>query len=74
MNKELAINLLSGYVLGTNEQLHEAVFMAVKALKAEPVKIDIERFKKEIADYTDESGYVSMPLSILLNTLYEVTE
>ena len=42
--------------------------------EAEPVKIDIERFKKEIADYTDKSGYVSMPLSILLNTLNEVTE
>ena len=36
MNKELAINLLRGFVLGTNEQLHEAVFMAIKALKAEP--------------------------------------
>jgi Zn finger protein HypA/HybF involved in hydrogenase expression len=38
MNKELAINLLRGSVLGTNEQLHEAVFMAIKALKAESVK------------------------------------
>lgn len=36
MNKELAIKLLRGSVLGTNEQLHEAVFMAIKALKAEP--------------------------------------
>ena len=43
-------------------------------VEAEPVKIDIERFKKEIADYTDESGYVNIPLSILLNTLNEVTE
>ena len=34
MNKELAIKLLRGSVLGTNEQLHEAVFMAIKALKA----------------------------------------
>lgn len=38
MNKELAINLLRGSVLRTNEQLHEAVFMAIRALKAEPVK------------------------------------
>lgn len=37
MNKELAISILRGDVLGTNEQTHEAVFMAIKALKAEPV-------------------------------------
>lgn len=38
MNKELAIRILSGEVLGTNEQTHEAVFMAIKALvEAEPV-------------------------------------
>lgn len=36
MNKELAIKLLRSSVLGTNEQLHEAVFMAIRALKAEP--------------------------------------
>lgn len=35
MTKEMAINILRGYVLGTNEQTHEAVFMAIKALKAE---------------------------------------
>lgn len=33
MNKETAINILRGDVLGTNEQTHEAVFMAIKALK-----------------------------------------
>lgn len=38
MNKELAISILRGDVLGTNEQTHEAVFMAIKALKAEPIK------------------------------------
>lgn len=37
-------------------------------------KMDIKRFKKEIADYTDDGGYVSIPLSILLNTLDEVSE
>lgn len=42
--------------------------------EAEPTKIDIERFKKEIADYTNESGYVDIPLSILLDTLYEVID
>lgn len=36
MTKELAIRILRGDVLGTNEQTHEAVFMAIRALKAEP--------------------------------------
>ena len=45
-----------------------------KYAEAELVKIDIDRFKKEIADYTNESGYVAIPLSILLNTLNEVAE
>lgn len=34
MNKELAIRILRGDVLGTNEQTHEAVFMAIRALRA----------------------------------------
>ena len=42
--------------------------------ESELVKIDIERFKKEIADYTDEGGYVDIPLSILINTLNEVID
>lgn len=33
MTREMAINILRGAVLGTNEQTHEAVFMAIKALK-----------------------------------------
>lgn len=40
----------------------------------EHCKVDIERFKEEIASYTDESGYVVIPLLLLLTTLYEVTE
>lgn len=35
MTKEHAIQILRGEVLGTNEQTHEAVFMAIKALKNE---------------------------------------
>lgn len=35
MNKEKAIRILRGDVLGTDEQTHEAVFMAINALKAE---------------------------------------
>lgn len=35
MKTALAIRILRGAVLGTNEQTHEAVLMAIKALKAE---------------------------------------
>ncbi|MBQ2175620.1 MAG: hypothetical protein II453_11385 [Alphaproteobacteria bacterium] len=38
MTNNLAIRILSGEVLGTNEQTHEAVYMAIKALKAEPIR------------------------------------
>ena len=57
MTKEMAINILRGAVLGTNEQTHEAVFMAIKALKeqervdAEPVKhghwIEVQRIHEK---------------------------
>lgn len=53
---------------------YERPVYEIEVDEAELVKIDIERFKKEIADYTDESGYVDIPLSILLNTLYEVID
>ena len=36
MNKELAIRILRGEVLGTNEQTDEAIDMAIKALKEQP--------------------------------------
>lgn len=38
MTKELAIKILCGDVLATNEQVDEAVKMAVEALKEEPTK------------------------------------
>ena len=50
MNKELAINLLRGSVLGTNEQLHEAVFMAIKALKTEPKHGQWNNIKISVSD------------------------
>lgn len=52
MKKELAINLLRGSVLGTNEQLHEAVFMAIKALKTEP-----KHGRWEVVDETEPRRY-----------------
>lgn len=43
MTKEMAIKILRGGVLGTDELTHEAVFMAIKALKeqarADAVKV-----------------------------------
>ncbi|MBQ2175623.1 MAG: hypothetical protein II453_11400 [Alphaproteobacteria bacterium] len=59
MNKELAISILRGDVLGTNEQTHEAVFMAIKALKAEPVRHG-KWIKSEKSDFEwecSECGY-----------------
>ena len=38
MDKEIAISILKGELLGTNEQLDEAVIMAVNAIQAEPTK------------------------------------
>lgn len=35
MNKELAINILTGKVFGTNEERNEAVIMAVEALSTQ---------------------------------------
>lgn len=39
MNNKMAIQILRGDVLGTDEQTHEAVFMAIKALK-EQARVD----------------------------------
>lgn len=38
MTRELAIRIISGEVLGTNEQTHEAVNMAIEALKSVRVR------------------------------------
>ena len=45
MTKELAIKILSGDTLGTNEQTHEAVCMAVKALTEQKHGHWIEEYK-----------------------------
>ena len=34
MTRELAIRIISGEVLGTNEQTHEAVKMAIRSLES----------------------------------------
>ena len=64
MTREMAINILRGAVLGTNEQTHEAVFMAIKALK-EQERVDavevvrckdcIHRMKNGMCEYKDYS-------------------
>lgn len=50
MTKEMAIDILRGDVLGTNEQTHEAVFMAIKALKEQ---VEVVRCK----DCKHHKGY-----------------
>lgn len=45
MTNDLAIRILSGDILGTTEQTHEAVAMAVKALSALPSAQPIVRCK-----------------------------
>ncbi len=55
MTNDLAIRILSGDVLGTTEQTHEAVSMAVKALSALPAS-QPERLKGHwipIDEYSD---------------------
>lgn len=41
MTNDLAIRILSGAILGTTEQTHEAVAMAIKALSALPSASDL---------------------------------
>lgn len=62
-----AIRILRGEVLGTNEQTHEAVYMAIKALKAEPVRhgkwTKINTYEPRFGEYVDkvkcsECGFV----------------
>lgn len=59
MTKEMAINILRGAVLGTNEQTHEAVFMAIKALKEQERvdAVEVVRCKDCKHYYADPWGY-----------------
>lgn len=52
MTRELAIRMISGEVLGTNEQTHEAVNMAIEALKSVRVKGEWE-----VVDYAEPRRY-----------------
>lgn len=65
MTKEMAITILRGDVLGTDEQTHEAVFMAIKALKeqerVDAVEVvrckDCRYYDAESHNCLDELGY-----------------
>ena len=58
MTKEMAINILRGAVLGTNEQTHEAVFMAIKALKEQERVDAVEVVRcKDCRFFEDEDEY-----------------
>lgn len=60
MTNDLAIRILSGDILGTTEQTHEAVAMAVKALSALPSADAVEVVRCKDCKYfdsgTDEDG------------------
>ena len=56
MTNDLAIKILMGDVLGTTEQTHEAVAMAVKALSALPSADAVEVVRcKDCYHYDEES-------------------
>ena len=65
MTREMAINILRGAVLGTNEQTHEAVFMALKDIKrqerVDAVEVvrckDCRYYDAENHNCLDELGY-----------------
>ena len=65
MTREMAINILRGAVLGTNEQTHEAVFMAIKALK-EQARVDaVEVVRcKDCKFYWKNSVMTNVPLCL----------
>lgn len=57
MNREMAINILRGAVLGTNEQTHEAVFMAIKALKEQERVDAVEAVRCKDCRYYDAENH-----------------
>ena len=58
MTNDLAIKILMGDVLGTTEQTHEAVAMAVKALSALPSADAVEVVRcKDCYHYDEENEY-----------------
>ena len=62
MTNDLAIRILTGDVLGTTEQTHEAVAMAVKALSALPSADVVEVVRcngcKHYRDYGCQRAFV----------------
>lgn len=55
MTNELAIRILTGDVLGTSEQTHEAIKMAVKALSLPSAQPELSTEIQEILDYLDNT-------------------
>lgn len=57
MTKEMAITILRGDVLGTDEQTHEAVFMAIKALKEQERVDAVEVVRCKDCRWFENDGY-----------------
>ena len=74
MTNDLAIKILMGDVLGTTEQTHEAVAMAVKALSALPSAdaVDVVRCKdckhRWVNEHYGEKGYMKIKAMCSLDT------
>ncbi len=72
MTNDLAIRILGGAILGTTEQTHEAVAMAIKALSALPSASDLIDRRAAIDAYGDwyveegtEEGFIGTVKQLL---------
>ena len=64
MTNDIAIKILTGDVLGTTEQTHEAVAMAVKALSALPSADAVEVVRrKDCKHWRRQTNYAGAQLS-----------
>ena len=57
MTREMAINILRGAVLGTNEQTHEAVYMAIRTLKEQERVDAVEVARCKDCRWFEYDGY-----------------
>ena len=69
MTNDLAIRILNGDILGTTEQTHEAVAMAVKALSAEEESFE---WCIDCREYDQEAHCCHRWTKVIRNTVEEI--
>lgn len=69
MTNDLAIRILNGDILGTAEQTHEAVAMAVKALSAEEESFE---WCTDCREYDQEAHCCHRWTKVIRNTIEEI--